>query len=398
MALVSGWDGASVLLVHKGEYGSKIGWNGDDWTSENQHFRAEITGNETDLYWQVIFTFDGFDPNRSQFSYGKTTVLSNQAEEIPGHAYLLDNTANDTPLDFSHKEVVTEHQARSTSTSQTIHMDVGTKTGVTVGGDDTGAKFEQEVSTAWGISTDKSTAEEESKDKTEEVDLSNTVEPRRALLATVSTANIKSQTPFDVDGIWTGEIHLEFWIGGWVNPSNNQCGRDFFNSHRVDQGGQDVTGHRLVKASWSTWDDFEDLMNGVNTDWPHFKHIWSYPPPGEVAGGIVHMTHPTSRSIKMSGIQHREYQDGTDAKFVDVTGQDPNDVIRKHGIDKDHICDGTDQDNCGTDGGLNTNITDPGVCTPQQMLVIDEQIFILCQNEVRQYSPIGEILESFPIS
>ena len=38
----------------------------------------------------------------------------------------------------------------------------------------------------------------------------------------------------------------------------------------------------------------------------------------------------------MTGIQKRSYQDSSEVRYQEVTGQDLDDLIAKHGIDDDH--------------------------------------------------------------
>ena len=134
------------------------------WRTDNMVI-TDTTGTFNVKFTGIKAGKSAFDPLLSTWTYGKTSVTSSENAEIPGTAYLLDNSLNDTPLDFSQDEEITLSQERSTSTNKSITLDVGAKVTGSIGGEAFGAKLETEISTSLGITTDTATAQSESKSK-----------------------------------------------------------------------------------------------------------------------------------------------------------------------------------------------------------------------------------------
>ena len=352
-----------------------VEWSGHAWTIENQTF----TSNGGDL-WQITFEHKGFDPLNSSWVYGDTKVLNNDLGEIEADSYLLDNSANDTVLEFSQDESVNLHQERSTSTNTSIKFDMGTKTTGTVGGDAQGAKLEVEVAASFGIQTDKTTAENESKDVTTTRHLANNVEPKHATLAVIETSNINSATPFAINGVWMATFQFVFETR-WLGSGNNHCAKALADTHgrKHDEGG-------IVSIDFKGVDDWLDMVSGHNTDWPTFGPGVSYPLPNGAIRGHAYVDKPEHRRIIVDGVQRRTYQDGARVKFSDVTGQDLDQVQRDHGVGGDNVIT-TSSPQLGADPAAAIDI----------WVDDDGTIYLLTTEGVTKYDAIGERDPDFAI-
>ena len=352
---------------------------GHDWTKGHQYWRDATNS------YQITFTDFAFDPVLSTWVYGDTQVLHNEVGEVGGAAYLLDNTGNDTPLDFSQDETITLHQERSTETTNEVSLDIGSKTGVTIGGDDFGAKLEQEFSVNLGIKTDETTAESESKDQTTTRHLANTVEPRHATLITISTNNIQSQTPFDVNGIWNSSITFRFNTGG-AFFTNDGCAKDLIDTHllKCEKRSDLETNCHDGSGSWAslTWDSFDsflDMAAGQNTDWPSCCNRSKYWNTNLIIEGHSGLDKPEDRRIIFSGKQLRKYQDGAEVKVDDVTGSDLDEVIKRHGVDPNNVITES-----------SSGLTGQEAVDPVNIVVSEDAIYVLTETGVSKYDLIGE--------
>ena len=346
------------------------GWTGNHWTRDNMVFST--AGGEISVTW----TYDGMDPLASTWTYGDTkNVVPEHVDDVGGSAYLLDNSANETVLEFSQDETVTLHQERSTSTSTEISVDIGTKTTGSIGGDAEGAKIEEEVSANYGIKTDRETAESESKDTTKTRHLATTVEPKHATLATIETTNLMTETPFTINGIWLGSFVLRMQIGeigdgGGVN-TGGKCGAHItHDSHVASRSGD------YYSTTWASVDDWLDMVACKNVDFPVCPNdTWNS---ALALKGHAYIDKTYNRAIVTEGIQKRTYQDGAEVKFADVTGQNLNDVIKDHGVDPTHV----------------VTASSPGLGAPPvealQIVVTEDAIYLLTTQGVTKYDAIGE--------
>ena len=351
------------------------GWNGDDWTRDNMVFKA--AGGEISITW----TYDGMDPLDSTWTYGDTkNVVPEHLNDVGGAAYLLDNSQNDTVLEFSQDETVTLHQERSTSTSTEISVDIGVKTTGSIGGDAAGAKLEQEVSANYGIKTDRETAESESKDVSKTRHLATTVEPKHATLATIETTNLQTETPFTINGVWLGSFALRMQIGeigtGAGVNTGGKCGKHItHDSHVATRDGDYYT------TTWASVDDWLDMAACQNVDFPVCPNdTWNS---NLAVKGHAYIDQVEHRRIVTEGIQKRTYQDGAEVKFVDVTGQDLNEVIKDHGVDPTHVVTGS------------LAAEDPAKAL--QIVVGENEIYLLTTEGVTKYDAIGERDPDFAI-
>ena len=157
-------------------------------------------------------TFDYQGPRSGQQLSGSTARHRSAAptpKRYSANAYLLDNTSNDTLLDFSQDETISLHQSRSTQTSSEISVDIGSKTTGTIGGDDFGAKLEQEISANFGWKTDETNAEEESKDQSTTRHIATICrDSQRHPRHNRDDTRITSATPFTAHGPWTAGVTL----------------------------------------------------------------------------------------------------------------------------------------------------------------------------------------------
>ena len=290
------------------------------WLKGNQVF-GPLVAAEAGL--TVKFTFNGFDPNLSAWTYGDPKIIDDTIEPVPGATYLFDNRSHDEPLEVDLQASVTYGQSRSTQTSHEIDVDlkIGSKTTGTIGGDAEGAKLETEVSAELGIGskdeTAKATAEDTARTTTQ--DVKTDVSPYGATLGIVSSPTITQLRPFAINGIVAAGLSLRYSAAahGWAKPLI------------------DSPATTLAKGFYTTtfdaWADFTDMLAGVNTDFPLINGPFGW------AGRIRRLSDPNLRRLVWSGIEHRKYQKASDYAFTDVkANEDVDALLTKYGIEADH--------------------------------------------------------------
>ncbi len=269
----------------------------------------------------VTFDYHGMDPEVSNLTYGETKVLANTEDEEPGSAYLLDNSGYDNPLDFSRDEEVDLEQSRSTTTEKEIQVDIGTET---KGSIDTGvgASFEQSVTTHLGIKLDTTTATSENTARKVTVHLSTQVSAGQSLLATVNRSTVRSVTPFTLNGVWIAGLTVDYRV-----HENTGCWGALISNRDIPEWDKRWNTYASITITWDSWDKFLEMCAGKSI-------YWVYAHDG-MCGRET--TADASRTIVMTGTQHRDYEDAAEVKFTNVTGQDLNGVIEDHDIDGDHV-------------------------------------------------------------
>ena len=302
-------------------------WESDGWRKDDQQFYLFGKTSE-DAAIRVTYGPISWDPTNSEWKYGPTQILKQAEQEISGSAYLLANEGNENPLNFSQDETVALEQNRSTTTDKEISIDIGVKTTASIGGDNVGAKLEQEVSASLGIKTDVATAEEESKGTTTTRHIETEVSPGHDTLVTINAPTVTSQTDFTMAAGW-----LPKWVRLEANPFNVRSGKDGCAAQLgwPDIGNSDCNTDGACDNYHVQfdWDDFLSLIGGYNTDYPHFDHTCC-------TVAVPHIEHLSYRWISMSGTQHRTYQNAATVTITDVTGQDLDALAEKHGIDNSH--------------------------------------------------------------
>ena len=364
----------------------------DDWRTDNMTFTvADNPGTLNITFTGISAGKSAFDPILSTWIYGKTQIKSSDAAELPGSAYLLDNSRNATTLDFSQDESITLHQERSTKTAKEVSLDVGSKVTGSIGGETFGAKLETEVSVAFGIKTDTETAQSESTDKTTTRHIATVVEPARASLVTIQASDVTSVTPFAVNGVWESGITIWASTAIWLRLYDGaQCAQDLTSNGNAKWSApySDGKSYRFVQLEWDSWADFSSMINGFNTDWPHYDTSgagWK-----QRLHGVDVINDHTKRQIVLAGVQSRTYQDAAEITIVDVTGEDLDKLIKDHGIDDNHVVvKGTAESGSNGDPGpAEFNAAQGAV---PRFTVTDDGIYVLHDDDViRLYDLVGD--------
>ena len=87
-------------------FGQKLqgGWNANGWRKNNQTFHlwgdADYAAPFRITYGTISWSPDGV------WTYGPTSILKRQTQEISGSAYLLDNSGHVEPLEFAQDEEI----------------------------------------------------------------------------------------------------------------------------------------------------------------------------------------------------------------------------------------------------------------------------------------------------
>lgn len=274
---------------------------------------------------RLLFDFTGFDPDRSHWEHGPERISDESLVTLVAHSYLFDNRGGSEPLDIDLSEAVTYHQSRSTSTTSRIKLDIGSKTTGTIGGDDVGAKLEQEISASLGIETDTSTAEENSTDRTQTQSIRTKVRPGRALLASIETPRVDSARDFAVDGWIAGPLTVSFasrafGAGGVIPEGLTHAGP---NTTYAPYSDSDPDAR--IELRFESFDDFLSLLAGTNVDF------------GGIERDISHGRSDAiddARRLRWSGVIRRQYEQSAAYRFTDATS-DADSVAA--GLAGDHV-------------------------------------------------------------
>ena len=233
-----------------------------------------------------------------------------------------------------------------------------------MGGDGIGASFEQSLTTEWGVTDTEETkrAESESKSVEQSVSIDETAPPEAKTLILVNTTTAATSTPFDINAAMTfecahGQAAITIQWRYWTTYNSRQ---QFVYAGTVGQfykilhpGNKNVT----VSSGWTTercpaylgvggfcyykdvtlkFTSIEDVVakfTGKSVDWPGTlnQHI-----PSSVHSAVERIFDKASRTISMTGIQHRVADGVVAITTQDVTGEDTQDVLDRHGIDETH--------------------------------------------------------------
>ena len=308
-------------------------WNADDWRKNDQQFNLWGGGGYPPAF-RVTYGPIAWSPDGGQWTYGQTSILKRQNEEVSDSAYLLNNSGHADPLIFSQDEEIDLSQTRSTATNEKVSLDIGTKSTASIGGDNVGAKFEQEVSATLGIETDKTQAEEESKGTSTTRHLETEVSPDAATLITIESPVISSSTPFTMSAAYVPDwVELEA-NPGEARPGHYTCPKQLGWTKIGERDCQVEAGACANQKVRFKWDDFLSLIGGYNVNYPNFDYQCCD------KAAKTNIENVKLRWVSMSGTQHRTYQNAATVQIVDVTGQDLDAVVAKHSVQDDHIITG----------------------------------------------------------
>ena len=298
-------------------------WKRDEWTRGNMKIYEE-----SDWGLSVIFEFNGFDPNDSEMAYGDPTTLNDKIVDHPNATLLFDNSKHGVDLDIDITKSVTLHRSRTSSTATKIAWDVGVKTKLTIGGEAAGATLESEVSANFGITTDTSTAETESTDKTVTQAVSTKVKKYASTLCKFSSPRVQQRTHFDVKGALDDPFSIS-WNDG-LNAGNIE---------QLCKGPRYSASSGKRSLRFESFSDFYSMLSNYNVDFPgqvdNLNPIHRAPSGNPANNPDTKSDVEESRFLDWSGDITTSADESVLVSFEDVV--DPIEAIKEYGISEDRV-------------------------------------------------------------
>ena len=271
----------------------RLVWHGAQWHPDRQEytFGAELLAVEfLDPHW---------DPANSGSSYGAADTLSSGTITLPDLALDFDACQSEAPEKISQSRAVSLATQRSTATSSSFEVDVGSKTGVTIGGDDVGAKLEEELQVALGWKSGVEEAKSRTASTTETVTIDSQIDPGHRGTLTIDADELHTSTPVHYWGAWTAGVRITT-RGPLGDP-----GGPFSALWRAWEASTTPDSDDARTMTWDTWDDLVETLSGTNTETPHFD---------EAATAVIRpqaqrLWDPSARWVTITATETRTYGD-----------------------------------------------------------------------------------------
>lgn len=296
--------------IRTAEYVDKPDFKG--WSKDNQAliWHAQVWNGSEYVYRQVArvdFLNPHWDPLNSGYAYADSKVLSQGTFTVPNTALEFDNCNSEDgePEKISQSRAVTLQASRSTETNSSFTVDVGNKTGITLGGKETGGGLENELSVALGWKSGESKAESRSESNSETVSIDSQIDAGFRGTLTIDANELHTATNITYWGSWTGGVRISLydpWLG---DPGGiwTPIWQAFLNSSKVD-------GNNNRYMEWKTMDDFIETISGTNTETPQFSQETVRP----IISNAQRLYDPASRHVTITAREDRTY--GNSARYV----------------------------------------------------------------------------------
>ena len=319
-------------------------WRADWWSKTDMTLRLYSGGNDVDTDYgiRITYRFKGILQDGAGWTDGKEKIFDRDDQEQEGHAYLIElegEPPGQPDFAFEKEDSVTIEQSSTTSMNRTTEIDIGSKAtaGFEIGGEAAGGK----VSAQLEASLDVKNTEEEAKEDAENTAVVDTIKIATAFesgtnhLAFAVATIIDSDRPRGWHGPWDAaptievdldalQSHFGYITGGrpYPHPIADawQHGARFKTFNR--------SGHRWGRWAFASMDELVSAFQGTDTELPL---LIDKPVPDYLSGWVKVILNPEHRRVELDGVQHRTYPDGSRFSVSDVSGQDPDDVIRQHG-------------------------------------------------------------------
>ena len=288
-------------------------FNTQSWVKDSQIIREN--SNTHGANFAVAFQFTGFDPDESHWQYGPERVDNTSIFEHTENTLLLDNKQGVSIEHVERDVTVSEHEATSTETDDTISIDIGSKLKGTIGGEAAGGTIEAEISANLGITHGVKDIKSRSKDRSTTVKVSYDVPIGAAVLAIFSSPRITRSTPFTVVGVIDGPFTVSFDDGlavGYLNQLMKGPRYSF-------SGGR----HSI---SFKSFSDLFEALDGVNVDFPKLSGpLW----PDDID------KIDAQRVINWKGTLHSVSDESATVRYEKVA--DPSEAAVQNAISQDRV-------------------------------------------------------------
>lgn len=309
-------------------------WSADEWTRSNHIFKSRrnnILTNVPDYHWAIRFLWSGgfvAPDDGDAWSYGPTQITSQTDVDRPNHTYLYDNRKGIEAVDWSLSETVAYAQSRSTETATRTKLDIGLKTGITIGGEKQGGSWESEIQTNFGIESDSKEADAENTSRSETQTASSKVKGGHATLATLATPDVRTRQGSVVQGLLDGGLRITFPLNaiteGQLAKIISVPGQHEYDTYPPGvTADYDAPGHPIT-LHFDSFDDLNSLANGYNVDYPCVT--------GPLVPDQINDHLDNARSVKWEGVILRDRETSAAYVFTNVDAGSVDEVIAQHSI------------------------------------------------------------------
>ena len=220
---------------------------------------------------------------------------------------------------------------------QETHFDIGSKTGVTIGGDSSGGKLEQELSVEFGMKFENSQTEAESTDTTVVKTINYTFPAHKDTLLRLDTRSVQSQRSLRINAVASMGFLVTLqqdlvWESGY---QQGWLRNYLFNEKNGSAGGVEKKGS-TYEFGFGGWADFIDMLSGFNVKFPAMVGFLAKARQSDDKEkyNLIPLFSTAIRQIAWTGIQH-ETEDGVITLDVsDVTGQDLGAIKDKYALNE----------------------------------------------------------------
>ena len=321
-----------------------------------------------------------YDPEASHIAYGTTKIAQQAEADLPGHAYLYDLTTSSEEGHFEQEDAVTLEQQRSVTitSGMDFNASVTSETKVSGGSELLGASFEETLTATAGIDLKSETqkASAESKVRTENHKFDVGLPAFEATLIFLEAPQVNSYTPFtgNLVAAFASAVTLEapcvvaypsteaaydwqhgqawLWHRGnldatkcWGNPPTTGY-PEVFRAIKRDctLHFEDIT--RVQEFLAGTHERYPGMATSNQPGWPRDYHGWidEAAPRHAKAAYYGPLVHEPARTLTITGVQHRTYEESIKETVRNVTNQDTDAVIEAHDATQ---CDPTEV-TCGS--------------------------------------------------
>ena len=325
-------DLANVLLSCVfGQYPSEF--SDEDWSMEDQswNWKFPYSSRSVKDYCTVTCTDWGWSPGSAPPQYGPESIISSTGKVIPGQSLLWLGEHSAEGLDFNSTEQLTLHQGRSVTVDKGLEFTEGLEISGTI----PGIGFETKVSAEFKQTFNTQTAEDESKDKTTSKSVDYKFQPYTSELLKAASSDIQARGSVDVDSV-------PIW---GIKVDTNMASRDahersltplpeLYNAFTDKRNRDFHQDSDSATFSWKSMEDIVTMLDSTNDRWPGF---WSVNVPDTIRRLAHNLLIERHRRVQISGTVNRDYESIPTFQPIDVTGQDPNDLAKKYGLDDGHI-------------------------------------------------------------
>jgi len=325
---------------------------------EKKNMRVNF-GAESDKRGFAVVFKNPIYTDDTDLKYGTPRVVEGPLGNLPGSESdrRVNNRYGTQPKELEIEEAFEISQSVESKAASEFSVDVTVEstTKVTVGGEETGGSFEEELKTTFGSHFGKSEEETkaESQTQTDSLKAAFSAEAGQDILATFSNKPLTTHVDYSVDGYydfgitiivnnidnawwnntrynggrWGSEISDEDW---YMSSRNNYYNRAFATNDNPGYRNRiGNTPYGWAGFEFSSIQDFIDMFNGVHVDWPRlgdpdadiergktdYEGMW----PG-IARWIDLTQDKQRRKIVLNGTQTRNSESAVRLTFYDLSG------------------------------------------------------------------------------